>query len=664
MSSQQVVSMKPAHAFLPQESTGQGTIETVIDMQKPQANSSLTLKGSSLKESMPETIHRCKGDSNISKNTESCEADNSTHQQKDAKISQNQDVGSSKQIVPVNIDRKENCSSTNTGIVDKSSSSQRDVAISGKPEMSSNSQDTIESKATDTDSDASNASEVVPTSKFNKKILSTDLDTITVEQPSSQNNPEAEDKPVPNLSVKNESAKCNEDISTGEKPNLQQEIPGNFSHITNDMPIDTDKLTHNSPDNSTPAPNKQQTESDDTDGAVGSDGDKNNVKQNKETCSDVDCSDIDSKSAEKNYKDTSAAVMSTGSIQTGDFSQQQDTCNLIEKDNNGAAKNSNDSNQKIASYSNSEGVDGTKISLEGDNTSSMLSKDVLRECQSKGNLSTTVDMVPVEQSSSQQSSKVQNMAITSDSKPTNAQGSTNLSIEGDDTTVTVASVGEASINATQQSHDNPEYALTVPNLPQPVMNDDTNNIQVDKNAAENNQQSNTDDAAASVAETNQSEAALQTKEDTHANLSTTGSNVAANNDDVCHEHRIVPVNAGWSEEKKHDEAALHKPEDNANHTTAVYCDPSAVKITHDRYAFQHYLKRKGFRYQASQTKVSQNRFSLENCLAMHTNIDVLDEKNKFICQHCTEEKQSKFVVFFIIIVCYLISVKPSVIYKY
>jgi len=837
--------MKPTHPFLSQGPTGQGTKETVIDMQKPQTNSFLTLKGTSLKESMPENFHRCEGDSNISKNTETYEVDNSTHQQRSAKISQHEDVGSSKQIVPVNNNRNENHSS---GIVDKSSSSQQqDVTISGKPEMSCNSQDTIESKATDTDSDESNASEVVPTSKLNKKLLSTDLDTITVEQSSSQTNPEAEDKPVPTLSVKNESAKCNEDISTEAKPNLLQETPGNFSHIINDMPIDTDKLTHTSPDNSTSTstPNAQQTGSDDTNGAVGSDSDTYNVKQNIETCSDVVCSDIDSQNAEKNYEGTSAAAM------------RQDTCNPIEKETNGAAKNLNDSNQKIATYSSSEGVDGIKISLEGDRTSSVSSEDenVLRECQTKGNFATAVDMVPIKQSSSQQSSKVHNMAITSDSKPTNTQGSTNFSIEGDDATVSVSSIQEASIDPTQQSHDNPEYALTVINLQQPVTNDDINNIKVDKNAAESYQQNNTNDAAASnssvkneiedihteekpnllpgsfsdmpidndqltlncpdnstpvpnkqktesadtdwavgsdndshklkqsnetcsdvvssniiskstdkncedtsatalssrrsqvdnfsqqqgtcntfnketdgVAEDSNdsssidasscmnSESAdgikdiatslerknagsvssedaprecqrkekrstvvdidpveqsspqqsseiqnmaiasdskptiaqvsmnLSLKEGTRARLSTTGSNVAANNDDVQCENRIVPINTTLSYEKKHDKAVLQTLKDNTNDTTSIDHDFSAIKITHDRIAFQQYLKRKGFHYQASQTKVSHSKFSLESCLAMHTNLDVLDENNKFICQHCTEEKQSKFVI--------------------
>jgi len=571
-------------------------------MQRPQTNS--PVKGTSSKEfqSMPE------GDGDFSTNTGTHKADNSDSFY--ARIVKESGNGSSQQ---------------------------EDVTNSGKQEVSTNSQDTNKAKATDIDS---NASEVVPTNTRKKKIFSTDLDTIETEQFSSPDNSDdtkTQDKPVPNFSVGNNSVK---DIFVEERTNLSQEIPSSFSKIPNDMLTGTDQLIcQNSQDNSTPAPNEQQAETGaNTDDAAGSESGIDKVKENKEACSNVICSDVDSKSTEKVFKDisstTMSTTMSTARSQTGNH--QDNAINPTKKETDDTAT---DMNSKITTYPNSQGVDGIMASL--DNAGSVSSEDASRECQSKERFSTVADIVPVEQSSSQQSSEVQNVAIFSDSKETSVQ---DLSIEGDEnTTITVASNGDPSINTTQQSHDNLQYVSTVPNLQQPLMNGDTSNIHVVKDAAIDDLKTGVDDTSAAAV--NQSKVESEKEEDTHipcTSLLTTDNIVADNNDDVHYEHRIVPISTAQSKDQKHGEAVLDKPKDNANATTAVYQDPSSIKVTHNRHAFQQYLKRKNLCYQASQTRVSQSKYSLENCLTMHTSLDVLDENNKFICQHCTEQKQSKF----------------------
>jgi len=65
-------------------------------------------------------------------------------------------------------------------------------------------------------------------------------------------------------------------------------------------------------------------------------------------------------------------------------------------------------------------------------------------------------------------------------------------------------------------------------------------------------------------------------------------------------------------------------------------------IIYTKSAFQKYLKKHNHHHQTIGAEDGPTmNLSLENCLSMHTDLDVLDENNKFICQRCSEEKQSK-----------------------
>ena len=63
-------------------------------------------------------------------------------------------------------------------------------------------------------------------------------------------------------------------------------------------------------------------------------------------------------------------------------------------------------------------------------------------------------------------------------------------------------------------------------------------------------------------------------------------------------------------------------------------------MVNDKSALQNHLERNGFK---CLNKTSQNKFTtdLEHSLLMYTDLDVLDEDNKFICQMCTERNKSK-----------------------
>ena len=62
-------------------------------------------------------------------------------------------------------------------------------------------------------------------------------------------------------------------------------------------------------------------------------------------------------------------------------------------------------------------------------------------------------------------------------------------------------------------------------------------------------------------------------------------------------------------------------------------------ITHKKSYFQEYLTEKGLNYQSKLVTKWTETSDLEFCLSMYTDLDVLDEDNKFICQACTEKKQ-------------------------
>ena len=68
-------------------------------------------------------------------------------------------------------------------------------------------------------------------------------------------------------------------------------------------------------------------------------------------------------------------------------------------------------------------------------------------------------------------------------------------------------------------------------------------------------------------------------------------------------------------------------------------DDSSQAIVHNKNVFQEHLKENGYQYQYNCTTTDHT--DLEHCLSAFTDLDVLDEDNKFICKHCTERKQRK-----------------------
>ena len=68
-------------------------------------------------------------------------------------------------------------------------------------------------------------------------------------------------------------------------------------------------------------------------------------------------------------------------------------------------------------------------------------------------------------------------------------------------------------------------------------------------------------------------------------------------------------------------------------------------LTHDINIFQEYLKKNDckhlYRNATQKDTVQKFHTDLEHCLLTFTDLDVLDEDNKFICKSCTERKHRK-----------------------
>ena len=79
---------------------------------------------------------------------------------------------------------------------------------------------------------------------------------------------------------------------------------------------------------------------------------------------------------------------------------------------------------------------------------------------------------------------------------------------------------------------------------------------------------------------------------------------------------------------------------------------SSEAVVHNKNVFQKHLKEGGYKYQYSHTATTDHT-DLERCLSVFTDLDVLDEDNKFICKHCTEEKQRKCFLVIVVNTGYL-----------
>ena len=71
-------------------------------------------------------------------------------------------------------------------------------------------------------------------------------------------------------------------------------------------------------------------------------------------------------------------------------------------------------------------------------------------------------------------------------------------------------------------------------------------------------------------------------------------------------------------------------------------EKSGYHITHEKSYFQQYLIEKRLNYQSQIDTKWAETSDLENCLSMYTDLDVLDEDNKFICRACTAQKQRMY----------------------
>ena len=74
-------------------------------------------------------------------------------------------------------------------------------------------------------------------------------------------------------------------------------------------------------------------------------------------------------------------------------------------------------------------------------------------------------------------------------------------------------------------------------------------------------------------------------------------------------------------------------------------------ITHNKDKFQEYSVKKGQNYQPKGKQVETS--DLQFCLSMYTDLDVLDEDNKFICQACTKQNQCMFIDYYIVVSMYI-----------
>ena len=62
-------------------------------------------------------------------------------------------------------------------------------------------------------------------------------------------------------------------------------------------------------------------------------------------------------------------------------------------------------------------------------------------------------------------------------------------------------------------------------------------------------------------------------------------------------------------------------------------------VTKDKDAFQQYLVQKDLNHLTEANRKHIANYDLQHSLFMHTDLDVLDEENKFICHSCTENQR-------------------------
>ena len=73
-------------------------------------------------------------------------------------------------------------------------------------------------------------------------------------------------------------------------------------------------------------------------------------------------------------------------------------------------------------------------------------------------------------------------------------------------------------------------------------------------------------------------------------------------------------------------------------------DCNTSLITEDKDAFQQFLIKNGLNNLAKVKNIHGMDHGLQLSLFLHTDLDVLDKKNKFICQKCSQKKQRTLVI--------------------
>ena len=81
-----------------------------------------------------------------------------------------------------------------------------------------------------------------------------------------------------------------------------------------------------------------------------------------------------------------------------------------------------------------------------------------------------------------------------------------------------------------------------------------------------------------------------------------------------------------------DHHAWHKCRNNEHSQNHSYL------ITHDKDHFQEYLSEEGLHHQLKSKRRQHDMNDLQLCLSLFTDLDVLDENNKFVCKACTAEE--------------------------
>ena len=61
-------------------------------------------------------------------------------------------------------------------------------------------------------------------------------------------------------------------------------------------------------------------------------------------------------------------------------------------------------------------------------------------------------------------------------------------------------------------------------------------------------------------------------------------------------------------------------------------------ITHDKDHFQEYLSEEELHHQLESKRRQHDMSDLQLCLLLFTDVDVLDENNKFVCKACTAKE--------------------------